>query len=104
MQELLYLPRVNVLPAPDVLDIIDIVDTADMIDTVDIVDIIYTVDIYTDLMIMSFILPTMRPYPFSSMTAVSPVWNHRSGVITSSVFALMEDMEFRINVTVALNS
>ena len=39
-------------------------------------------------MIMSFILPTIRPYPFSSMTAVSPVWNHRSGVITSSVFAL----------------
>ena len=95
VQELLYLPRVDILPAPDVLDIIDIVDT---------VDIIYTVDIYTDLMIMSFILPTIRPYPFSSMTAVSPVWNHRSGVITSSVFALMEDMEFRINVTIALNS
>ena len=55
-------------------------------------------------MIMSFILPTIRPYPFSSMTAVSPVWNHRSGVITSSVFALKDDMEFRINVTDALNS
>ena len=63
-----------------------------MIDIVDIVDIIDTVDIYTDLMIMSFILPTIRPYPFSSMTAVSPVWNHRSGVITSSVFALKDDI------------